>query len=95
MLNESSVGNISFRSMPAEKRVGLRIGGLGLTLQQNTWNDLVRLAGNIGIVQSDVGPELAKDNRNVDNSGVIEDEDDEIEQVEVVEEEEVEVVEEE
>lgn len=54
MLNES-VGNITFRNIPAEKkvgpRVGLRIGGIGLTIQQNTWNDLVRLARNIGEIR--------------------------------------------
>jgi hypothetical protein len=87
MLNETSIGNVSFRSMPEGKRVSLRIGGIGLTIQQNTWNDLVRLAEDVGIVQSDVD-----DNRNVDNSEVIEY--DEIEQVEAIEEQ-VEVVEEE
>lgn len=54
MLNESSVGNVSFRNIPAEKRIGLRIGGVGLTLQQNTWNDLVRLAGDIGVIRPNV-----------------------------------------
>lgn len=86
MLNETSIGNISFRSMPEGKRVSLRIGGIGLTLQQNTWNCLVKLAGDVGIVQSN-----AEDNSATDNSEVIEDEqtaNDEIEQVEAVEEEE-------
>jgi hypothetical protein len=58
MLNESSVGNVSFRNIPAEKRVGLRIGGVGLTLQQNTWNNLVRLTEDIGIVQPEVEVEV-------------------------------------
>lgn len=62
MLNESSVGNISFRSMPAEKRVSLRIGGIGLTIQQNTWNDLVRLAEDVGIVRA----EASNDNNSND-----------------------------
>ena len=52
-MNETSVGNVSFRNIPAEKRVGLRIGGVGLTLQQPTWNFLVRLAEDIGVIQSD------------------------------------------
>jgi hypothetical protein len=53
MLNETSIGNVSFRNIPAEKRIGLRIGGVGLTLQQNTWNDLVRLAEDVGIVRDE------------------------------------------
>lgn len=53
MLDESSVGNVSFRNIPAEKRVGLRIGGVGLTLQQSTWNCLAKLAEDIGVIQSD------------------------------------------
>lgn len=53
MLNETSIGNVSFRSMPEGKRVSLRIGGIGLTIQQNTWNDLVRLAEDVGIVRAE------------------------------------------
>jgi hypothetical protein len=53
MLNEYTFANVSFRNIPAEKRVSLRIGGVGITLQQNTWNDLVRLAEDIGIVRPD------------------------------------------
>lgn len=51
MLNEV-VGNVAFREIPAEgrfgPRVGLKIGGVGLTLQSSTWDDLVRLVRKIG-----------------------------------------------
>ena len=73
MLNESSVGNVSFRNIPAEKRIGLRIGGVGLTLQQNTWNDLVRLAGDIGVIRPNV--EAVGDNDGDDETNVAEEAD--------------------
>jgi hypothetical protein len=72
MLNETSIGNVSFRNIPAEKRVGLRIGGLGLTLQQNTWNDLVRLTGDIGVIRPDA--EALDDNDSDDEIDIAEDE---------------------
>jgi hypothetical protein len=62
MQNECSIGNVSFRNIPEERRVGLRIGGVGLTLQQNTWNDLVRLAEDVGIVRH----EASNDNNSSD-----------------------------
>jgi hypothetical protein len=72
MLNETSIGNVSFRNIPAEKRIGLRIGGVGLTLQQNTWNDLVRLTGDIGVIRPDA--EALDDNDSDDEIDIAEDE---------------------
>jgi hypothetical protein len=68
------LGTICIRqNIPAEKRVGLRIGGLGLTLQQNTWNDLVRLAGDIGVIRPNV--EAVGDNDGDDETNVAEEAD--------------------
>ena len=72
MLNETSIGNVSFRNIPAEKRVSLRIGGVGITLQQNTWNNLVRIAEDIGIVRPDA--EALDDNDSDDEIDIAEDE---------------------
>lgn len=52
-MNESSVGNVHFRNISEEKRVVLKIGGVGLTLQQSTGNSLTRLANEVGEIHPD------------------------------------------
>lgn len=54
MFQEHRIGNISFR--PAIDPTGhtkakLNIGGIALTLQQATWNDLVSLTETVGKIE--------------------------------------------
>jgi len=49
--------------MPEGKRVSLRIGGIGLTIQQNTWNDLVTLAEKVGKLEKKEAEEEKEENK--------------------------------
>lgn len=48
MLNEFSVGNVSFRQIPEQNKIGLTIGGIPLVIQEQTWHNIVRVVDNIG-----------------------------------------------
>ena len=87
MLNETTVGNVSFRNIPEQRRVGLRIGGVGLTIQQDTWNCLVRLAADIGIVRPDAESksDTIDDNDGDDETDIAEDEKMQIDEEEAIE----------
>lgn len=76
MLNEYTFANVSFRNIPADKRVGLRIGGVGLTIRQDTWNCLVKLAGDIGVIRPHVESQndAVDDNDSDDETDIAEDE---------------------